>query len=203
MFFVRSRHGDFCSSVSFHNKGGMGYGTDISRLRLWSFEEAQQALRHDIKSLPLLASEVNKHAVMRVDMQYLDGDIGCPVDKDSDCVIQISGIYDGNDIKFKNEAFGTFDLKNATVVSFDVAVSNITTDNKIWLLSHIKMIARPTFQASNIDLKTMVRDPGIKYDKPRKAKATTGKTRGNCPDCGKITWGFDPEENEYCPNCFA
>jgi hypothetical protein len=136
-FFLKSRHGDFCSSVSFHNKNGAGYGTDLSNLGLFTLEEAQNALDHDIKSIPLLASEVLKFSVDRVDMQYLDETLGKP-------------------------------------------------------------IARPTFQSKNINMKTMVREPGIKYKKPRPKKMTTGKTRGNCPECGQITWDYNPYENAHC-----
>ena len=198
LFFLKSRHGDFCSSVTFHNKNGSGYGTDLSNLGLFTLEEAQEALGYDIKSIPLLASEVLKFSVDRVDTQCLDATKGKPVNMDDECVIQINGCWDGNDIKFKNEMFGTYNLKSATVISYQAAIGYCNEGNTIWLKSYIASIARPTFQSESINMKTMVRDAGIKYKKPRPPRPTTGKTRGNCPECGKITWDFNPYENAYC-----
>jgi hypothetical protein len=198
-FFLKSRHGDFCTSVSFHNKNGAGYGTDLSNLGLFTLEEAQNALDHDIKSIPLLASEVLKFSVDRVDMQYLDETLGKPEKLSDLCVIQINGCFDGNDIKFKNEMFGTYNLSSAVVVSNQDAIANSDKDaHTIWLKSYIDKIRRSTFQSKNINLKTMVREPGIKYKKPRLKKMTTGKTRGNCPECGQITWDYNPYENAHC-----
>jgi hypothetical protein len=197
-FFLKSRHGDFCSSVSFHNKNGAGYGTDLRNLGLFTLEEAQNELDHDIKSIPLLSNEVLKFSVDRVDMQYLDETLGKPVNLHDECVIQIGGCWDGNDIKFKNEMFGTYNLKSAVVVSYQAAIGYCNEGNTIWLKSYLDSIARPTFQSENINMKTMVRDAGIKYKKPRVPRPTTGKTRGNCPKCGKITWDFNRYENAHC-----
>ena len=38
----------------------------------------------------------------------------------------------------------------------------------------------------------------IRLRKPKRYRPTTGKVRGNCPKCGKITWDFNPESNSYC-----
>jgi hypothetical protein len=198
-FFLKSRHGDFSTSVCFHNKNGAGYGTDLSNLGLFELEEAQNELDHDIKSIPLLASEVLKFSVDRVDMQYLDETVGKPSQFSDLCVIQINGCWDGNDIKFKNEKFGTYNLKSAVVVSYQDAILDCAVDYEaIWLKSYVDTIARPTFQSTSINMKTMVRDAGIKYKKPRPKKPTTGKSRGNCPECGKITWDYNPYENAHC-----
>ena len=197
-FFVRSRHGDFCSSVSFHNKNGAGYGTDLNNLELFTLEDAQKQLDWNVDSLPLLASEVMKLAVDRVDMQYLDDVKGQPENDDDVCVVQIIGPYDGNDIKFKDEAFGTYNLKDAVAITFGASKGLDKSSHKVWLQSYLETISRPTFQSENINLRTMVRGAGIKYKKPRKLKPTTGKTRGNCPVCGKITWDFNPYENALC-----
>ena len=200
IFFLRSRHGDFCSSVSFYNKNGAGYGTDLNNLELFTLEGAQKRLGYDIKAIPLLASEVMKFAKLRVDTQYLDKIKGKPLYMDDECVIQINGCWDGNDIKFKSDMFGTYNLEGAVVVSYQAAIGYCNKGNTIWLKSYLDGIARHTFQSENINMKTMVRDAGIKYKKPRKLRPTTGKSRGNCPTCGKITWDYNPYENAHCSN---
>ena len=146
IFFLKCRHGDFCSSVTFHNKNETGYGTDLSNLELYTLESAQKALGYDIKSIPLLASEVMKLAKLRVDHQYLDGTKGHPVNMDDLCVIQIDGCWDGNDIKFKNEMFGTYNLEAAGVISYQAAIGYCNKENTIWLKSYLDSISRPTFQ---------------------------------------------------------
>jgi hypothetical protein len=202
-FFLKSRHGDFCSSVSFWNKNGAGYGTDLSNLELFTREEAQRHLDQDIAALPLLASEVMKHSVLRVDMQYLDELRGKPTHASDECVIQIGKCFDGNDIKFKDDFFGTYDLENAVAIPFRVAINNRNQNNKVWLKSYLLSIARPTFQSKNIDVKTMVKGAGIQYKKPRKPRPTTGKTRSNCPDCGQIVWEYDPHVEHQCRKCLG
>lgn len=61
----------------------------------------------------------------------------------------------------------------------------------------IDTICRRTLQKGNVNHRKMMTSAGIKYQQPRKQRLTTGKSRGNCPTCGRITWG-SPYENEYC-----
>jgi len=53
-------------------------------------------------------------------------------------------------------------------------------------------------QASNVNERKMITSAGIRKPKRRRSRATTGKTRGNCPHCGKITWGYNPYEAYSC-----
>jgi hypothetical protein len=201
LFFLRSKHGDFCSSVSFWNKNGAGYGTDLRNLELFSLYAAQRHHNWEPKEMPLLASEVMKHAVLRVDHQYLDEDKGKPVPLNAECVIQICGRWDGNDIAFVGVKESTYNYSEAITVTFGEFCQTSKFDpeiHSVWLKSYIDTIARPTFQSKNINMQTMVKAPGIKYKKPPKPRPTSGKTRGNCATCGKLVWGYDCHVEMYC-----
>lgn len=199
MFYLRSRHGDTGCNVMFHNKDGRGYGTDLDGLHLFTKDEAQKELDHHIESLPLLKSEVDKLAIRAVDMQYLDSTKAALNPHDS-YAIQLTGDYNGNDIYFKCEVGRTYDYSKAKSYTYDEAlrIGSRTGNAVIWGKSYLDGIARRTFQAYNISTRKMITGAGIKYKKPRKKKPGTGKTRGNCPGCGKITWDYNPYDHAYC-----
>ena len=148
-------------------------------------------------SLLLLKSEVDKLAVKHVDMQYLDSKKGVPVDLDDECIVQVNGEYDGNDIQFYAEFGVTFDLSKAKSASLQLALSYGHESRTIWLKSYLESRSRDTFQAGNINKRKMITAGGIKYRTPRPSRAM-GKSRGNCPNCGKLTWDYDPHINAYC-----
>ena len=197
VFYLTSRHGNCGSNVMFHNKNGSGYGTDLDNLELFTIEDAQIESDHDIKSLPLLKSEVDKLAVMHVDMQHLD-----KIENEKHClnkfILVVSGKYDGNDIAFATPFGYTFDLCLASSVSLKQAKELALSNHEIWSLDYLTTIARRTFQAENINTRKMITGAGIKYKKPRKPRPTTGKTRWNCPGCGKIHWQFNPYNFDGC-----
>lgn len=197
LFYKTCRHGNVGSNVMFHNKDEFGYGTNLKNLETYTKEQAQSAMDRQDGSLMLLKSEVDKFAVKHVDMQHLDETKGQPVNPDDKCIIQINGEYDGNDIKFISELGTTFDLSKARVVDYRFAVTHSTIGTTIWLASYLESISRDTFQACNINKRKMITSGGVRYRTPRQSKAS-GKTRGNCPHCGKITWGWNPYENAFC-----
>lgn len=199
MFYLRSRHGDTGCNVMFHNKDGKGYGTNLDKLHLFTKEEAQKAVSHDVKSLPLLKSAVDAMAIRAVDMQYLDSEKDS-LNPDLSYVIQVHGDWNGNDIYFKCDDGRTYNYDNAKEYSLSEAMTlaGRTSGLILWSKEYLDTICRRTFQSHNISTRKMITGPGIEYKKPRKPRPTTGKARGNCPECGKITWGFNPHENEYC-----
>jgi len=198
LFYKTCRHGNCGSNVTFHNKDECGYGTDLKNLETYSLEKAQREMDYQDGSLFLLKSEVDKFAIKHVDMQYLDIKKGAPVALSDNCVIQINGEYDGNDILFLSELGTTFDLSKARQVSLSFAneYADIGTMTA-WLKPYLESISRDTFQAHNINKRKMITAGGIRYRTPRRSTAT-GKTRGNCPTCGKITWDWNPYENAHC-----
>lgn len=201
LFYVRSRHGDTGCNVVFHNKDGCGYGTNLDKLRAFTLEEAQERLDWDIRSLPLLKSAVDEMAIRAVDMQYLKPYEHTLILRPK-YVIQVTGYWNGNDIYFKCGDDRTYNYDEADEHSCVEAVELAASTQGFiaWNKDYLDQIARQTFQSHNINTRKMITGPGIKYKKPRKARPTTGKSRGNCPTCGKITWDYNPYENAYCNN---
>jgi len=199
LFYLTSRHGDCGSNVMFHNTGGCGYGTNLDNLRLYSLKDAQKELGFDINSLPLLKSEVDKASIRAVDMQHLK-ELPAHVDPNNQYVIQITREYNGNDIAFAVTGGMTFNYNNAISMNL-VAAENVCaniTNGQIWSKTYLNSLARRTFQRENINTRKMITGPGIKYKKPRKKKESSGKTRWNCPCCGKLSWQFNPYDFEGC-----
>ena len=207
LFYVTQRYGDCGTNLMFHNEGGSGYGTNIDKLRKFTLQEAQKELDHFINSgvLPLLVSEVEKVSILSVDCQYICS-LECReyLKTEKGCVIQVTGDWNGNDIYFVSDSGETNDLNKARVYSsLGEAASTIVGYAKraIWPLEYLETKARRTIQRENINVRKMITGPGIKYKKPRAARPTMGKTRGNCPGCGKITWGYDPHVEHCCQEC--
>ncbi len=197
LFYKTCRHGNCGNNVTFHNKDECGYGTNLKNLQVYTLERAQKEMDYQDGSLLLLKSEVDKFAVKHVDMQYLDSTKGTPVNLDDQCVVVVNGVYDGNDIQFNSDDGVTFDLSKAKVVSLQLALAFMNQYKSIWLKSYLESISRDTFQTHNINKRKMITDGGIRYRTPRRSRST-GKTRGNCPTCGKLTWDCNPYENAYC-----
>jgi hypothetical protein len=97
----------------------------------------------------------------------------------------------------------TTDLSRAWVISKEKAMSfNRSRETDIpWPKAYIDERTRPAVDCQNVSLKEALKGHGLKLKKPKKRKQTSGKTRGNCPECGKITWDYNPYENAYCSGC--
>ncbi len=198
LFYLTSRHGDTGSNVMFHNKGGCGYGTDLDNLELYSLEDAQRELDNDIKSLPLLKSEVDKLSIKAVDHQHLNDDKNILPDPNDEYVIQIEHNWNGNDIAFATPDFMTFDYNEAHVMNLETAKLVVQVSGKIWSKVYLDSITRRTFQRENVNTRKMITGAGIKYKKPRKKRESSGKTRWNCPTCGKLSWQLNPYDFDGC-----
>ena len=196
LFYLTSTHGNYGTNVMFHNKDGCGYGTNLDNLHLFTLEDAQKHLNHDIKSVPLLKSEVDKLAIKSVDHQHLKE---LPqVDPNNQYVIQIKGFWNGNDIAFMVMGGKTFNYDKAATFTKDQASYAAKDNDVIWSKTYLDSICRRTFQAENISTRKMITGAGIKYKKPRKKRETSGKTRWTCPSCGKINWQYNPYDFEAC-----
>lgn len=198
-FYLVSRHGNCGSNVMFHNKDERGYGTNVNNLEVYTLEQAQEKHDWDRGSLPLLKSAVDALCVIHVDMQYLERDQN-GLDPNNEYVVQEAGIYDGNDIAFVSEQGQTFDLNKATVHNLPETLTHSGLSPVVWSKQYLETLARKTFQAGNIDQKAMITDAGIKLNKPKRQRPTTGKTRMNCPCCGRINWQYDPYTFQDCSN---
>lgn len=202
LFYLTSRYGDCGSTVLFHNKDGRGYSSSLDKLHKFTLEEAQKHLDQDIDSLPLEVEAVNEKATMRVDMQVLPEVVTEPSSYNkAQYVIRRLGAYDGNDIPFLSKSNQPYDYQQAIVFTWGEVIIRIRGEEDsyaVYAKYDLDEIARPTFQRKNVNISTMVRGGGIKYKPPRKPRPTTGKTRFNCPSCGKLNWQYHPYEFERC-----
>lgn len=196
LFYLTSRHGNCGTNVMFHNKNGMGYGTNLDGLHLFTLKEAQKYLDQDIRSRPLLKSEVDKFSIKAVDHQHLD-DAG-QIDPDDQYIVQKKGCWNGNDIAFVVMGGKTYNYEKAHIFTLNQAKQFDNSSHKIWSKSYLDKICRRTFQEENINTRKMITGAGIKYKKPRKKKETSGKYRFNCPKCGKINWQYNPYDFTSC-----
>jgi len=198
LFYMQDNRSCTGNNVTFWREGGCGYGTNLDELKVYTLADAQR--QHDSRGtdIPLLKSLVDELSIMAVDCQYLPE--SCINDPKFQYVVQRKGHWNGNDISFIGRDGPTYDYTKALVYnSFEI--DSISFDSEIYTVfskSEIDKIARRTFQVGNIDKRAMITKPGIKLVKPKRQRETTGKTRGNCPKCGKITWDFNPHESAYC-----
>lgn len=198
MFYLRDSRGNTGSNVMFWRLNGAGYCTNIDDAEKYSLEEAQRQHNSRNSDVPLLASEVESRSIFAVDCQNLKSDLS--FSEDDECVVQLKGRWNGNDIYFMGGFSITCNYQSADILSYREAFAlyGDSESHEIRLKKSMDSVARRTFQSGNIDLKIMAKKAGIKIVKPKRKRATTGKTRGNCPTCGKITWDFNPYENAPC-----
>lgn len=196
-FYLRDTRSNTGSSCMFWAKGGCGYTTNLEQAEVFNQEQAQKYADEKRHFIPLWKDVVDKLATIRVDMQYLK----LSTDFSDGVVIQRwCGQYDGNDIYFHGkDGKPTANYSDALVFTNLEDVLAIDVGSAAVLSkAFLDTICRPTLQAENVNHRTMMTSAGIKYKAPRKKGPTTGKTRGNCPECGKITWDYNPYENAYC-----
>lgn len=196
-FYLRDTRSNVGSSCMFWAKNGCGYTTNLSNAEVFDHESAQKYADERRHFVPLSKAKVDAVATIRVDMQLLK----LNVDFSKGMIVHRHvSQYDGNDIFFDDGNGGhTADYSKAKVysdVEAIVALSN--KSGAVLSKAFLDTICHPTLQAKNVNHRKMITAAGIKYRSPRKSRQTTGKTRGNCPECGKITWDYNPYENAYC-----
>jgi len=201
LFYLQDSRSYTGTNVVFWRTGGSGYGTNLDELEVYSLEDAQHQHNRRDSDVPLLKSLVDKLSIVAVDCQVLP-EVGTE-DPKGQYVVQRKGYWNGNDIRFVRRYGETYNYSEAEVFTKSDA-EDLFSDSESYAIfskTSIDKIARRTFQANNIDKKTMIKQAGIKLVKPKRVRQTTGKTRGNCPECGKITWDYNPYENAYCAKC--
>lgn len=204
LFYLRDSRTNVGSSCLFWAKDGCGYTSDLNKAHVYTLEEAQRKFNSRHTDVPLCKELVDELATVRVDCQYLPADgkkAGC-----DEYVISPKGKWDGNDVYWFTFDFLSVNYKGAAVLSYRNALTRIDElgiDANIYAKAEIDAIARRTFQVSNINEREMITAAGIRKPKSKRTRHTTGKTRGNCPDCGAITWGFNPYENYSCAEQYS
>lgn len=198
MFYLQDSRSTVGNNVVFWNIDGCGYGTNLDKLETYTLEEAQEYHNNRKSDVPLLKELVDKLSITSVDMQYLP--TSTDEDPNDEYVIQHNQNYNGNDILFlahQGETFNYMDTKVFTMGQIGEVILTLG-EYTVFSKSALDKIERRTFQQSNINKRMMCKQVGIKLVKPKRVRPTTGKTRGNCPTCGRLTWDFNPYENAYC-----
>jgi hypothetical protein len=207
LFYLRDSRSSVGSTCLFWAQDGCGYTSDLNKAHVYTLEEAQRKFNSRHTDVPLCKELVDELATVRVDCQYLDG-----LGKNSGCdeyVICINGEWDGNDVywltlDFKSVNYklsAVFSHKSALLRSWELVEQGF--ESTIYAKQDIDAIARRTFQAANINERRMITAAGIRKPKRQRTRQTTGKTRGNCPHCGSITWGLNPYEAYTCAEQYS
>lgn len=209
-FYKTSAHGGVGSTVMFWAKDGKGYTSNVDEAHIYTLEEMQKKVVNgslrNYDEHPLSAAQVNSLSTWRVDMQYINQDDHYPnsMDPNDEYVCVKKGYYDGNDLYFNIGLGESYDYSKARVI--DSKMVELHIGDKVTGYFYVpKSItdekARRTFQFKNINRRKMITNAGIiGIKKPRPSKSS-GKTRHNCGECGKIVWEYDPYSIAYCRDC--
>lgn len=191
------------TNAAFHSRHGNGYTSNIDAAHVYTLEEAQACWDkgRDI-DLPVAADCVDEHAIWHVDHQLLP----CETITEPGCdqyVAYVKGDWDGNDVYWlAGTSLPTTDFSKAYVHPFPVANS----EGLVWLPYHLaEKVKRRTFCINLLNRRKMIQGRGLRMPawlkrQKRRARTTTGKTRWNCPCCGRITWQLNPYDYDGCRN---
>jgi hypothetical protein len=199
-FYLRDSRGNTGSSCMFWAENGNGYTTNLDKAHVYTLEEAQSHFNSRHTDVPLSKELVDEVATVRVDHQYLDESKAGLVAGCNEYVIHVKGDWDGNDVYWKATGGSSVNLSEALVLKKAEAKEAVRLfdDVIIYSLSDAQSISRRTLQAANVNERRMITAAGIRKPKRKRERRTTGRTRGNCPYCGKVTWGFNPYEAYTC-----
>lgn len=206
LFYMACLRDTVGSNVAFHGLDGNGYHTNVSKAQVFTKAQAQRFWDNGREfDLPLKADLVDALTKFHVDCQYIPTQTtlkdGC-----TRYVGFLKGRWDGNDVYWLTEitrnrdSFET-DFSKALVVRKPIASEQIT-----WIPFEIAdKVKRKTFSISLLNKRTMTQGAGLvtpsHIKRANRRKPSSGKTRWNCPGCGKISWQHNPYDFEGCARC--
>ncbi|MFM1688549.1 hypothetical protein ACJ7VZ_08500 [Aeromonas salmonicida] len=199
-FYLRDTRSNTGSSCMFWAKNGNGYTSSLDKAHVYTLEGAQRYIDSRHTDVPLSKALVDELATVRVDHQYLDE---CMAGLATDCdqyVVHCSiGDFDGNDVYWKAQKGSTVNLSDALILTAEEVKHALRNDAvAFYRLEYVQSISRRTLQVKNINERRMITAAGIRKPKRKRERCTSGRTRGNCPHCGKVTWGFNPYDAYTC-----
>ncbi|CND28210.1 Uncharacterised protein [Yersinia intermedia] len=186
------------SNMAFHCYQGGGYATDISKAHAYTIEEAQKSwdFGRDI-DLPVSADAIDAAAVWHVDHQCIPGKNTI----EPDCkgyVAFIKDQWNGNDVYWLSDLLPTDDFSKAKIFP----EPNATESTLVWLpFVTANAVKRRTFNIDLLNRRTMIQAAGLRVPdwlKRQNRRKSSGKTRWNCPHCGKISWQYNPYDFDGC-----
>ncbi|CFQ90185.1 Uncharacterised protein [Yersinia frederiksenii] len=186
------------SNMAFHCYQGCGYSTDISKAHAYTLEEAQKSWNfgRDI-DLPVSADAINAAAVWHVDHQRIPSEntieAGC-----KGYIAFVKGQWNGNDVYWLSDLLPTDDFSKAKVFH----EPDVTENSLVWLpFTTADAVKRRTFNINLLNRRTMIQAAGLRVPdwlKRKNRRKSSGKTRWNCPRCGKISWQENPYDFDGC-----
>lgn len=192
------------TNMTFHGKGGSGYPTDLDKAEILTKKEAQRFWEVGREfDLPVDADLVDANAVFHVDCQHIPHE-STTVDGCTQYVAYIKRKWNGNDVYWLTETGGnSTDFLKAKVFAAPVVEEGVVCIP--FFMADAKK--RRTFDLGLLNKRTMVQGAGLvtpaHVKRELRRKSTSGKTRVNCPDCGKINWQHNYHEFESCAHCGA
>jgi hypothetical protein len=206
-FYLRSAHGDVGLNFVWHRHNKSGYHTDLNQAQVFTLAEAQSEWNRGICQ-PISADHVDALAVWKVDCQALPS--GSVFDDSDAYVLFERGRWSGNDVYWLNAD------THATFLDFSLASSFTRKRAEGMLLhnqnfiavpyAHAQKVRRRVFEAKSFNARIMVQGAGLRMPEcvkrsKRRVNDRDRKERFNCPECGKISWQYNPYDFEGCKYC--
>jgi len=199
-FYLRDTRSNVGSTCMFWAKDGNGYTSNLGKAHVYTLEEAQRHFNSRHTDVPLSKGLVDAVARTRVDHQHLDESKAGLVAGCNAYVIHVKGDWDGNDVYWKTTSGSSVNLSEALVLKKAEAKEAVRLfdDVIIYPRPYVMSISRHTLQVNMVNERLMITAAGIRKPKRKRVRPTSGRTRGNCPHCGRVTWGFNPYEAYTC-----
>lgn len=196
-FYIRDSRSDVGTSAMFWSSPG-GYTSDLNKAQAFTRDDAISQHMCRETDIPVLISIAREYSYLAVDMQYLP-DTGI---SDLNYLV-IKNKYDGNNVLFTERGCNSFGLDSFRPVTAEKAKNSMELNKGIdcYPADKIEAIARPVVNSVYLQTRTVLRRAKIKMNPRLLAKnqsTATGKERGNCPECGKIVWDFNPYSDFRC-----
>ncbi|MFQ2188722.1 hypothetical protein [Aeromonas jandaei] len=201
-FYLRDARSNVGSTCMFWALNGKGYTSNLDKAHVYTMEEAQSHFNDRHTDVPLSKALVDELVTVRVDHQYLDDNMSGLVTGCDQYVIHCCiGDFDGNDVYWKADEGGcSVNLSDTLVLTRSEveAAARVLDSVTIYRLEYVQSISRRTFQVNRINERRMVTAAGVRKPKRRRERQTAGRNRGNCPKCGRVTWGLNPHQLYTC-----
>jgi hypothetical protein len=201
-FYLASLRDTVGGNMAFHAVGGRGYVTDVSKAHLFDLVAAQRAWDTGREfDLPVSANDIDRATVFHVDCQHISSATLIQADCER-YVAFVPGRWDGNDVYWVQvDGEPTTDFSKARIFQ----PSEVHAGLVFIPFDSAQRVKRPTFALALLNRRKSVLGAGLltpdHVKRAQRKKSGSGKTRFNCPSCGRLSWQFNPDEFEGCNVC--
>ena len=199
-FYLACLRDNVGRNMAFHGVAGAGYSTNISKAQTFTREEAQRAWETGREfDQPISADHVDAASIYKVDSQYIPQESITPAGVEFFAAFRRQA-WDGNDVFWLAKEGLALDFSQARRITRS-ELSSIP--NTFIIVPHdvVDVQKRLTFDHGLFNPRTMVQGAGLvtpAHIQREKRRKSNGKTRWNCPTCGKISWQYDPYTFSGC-----